>query len=62
MSITKQKWNKFGDAIEDGKGVNQSTTQTADEVYLSLTSNREVCKCCSCVSTSLFSVSRATRR
>ena len=62
-----QKWNKFGEAMADGAGVNKSTTQIADEVHLSLTSNREVCLtnvfsvlslplyCC-------FSVSRAARR
>ena len=40
-----QKWKKFGEAVEDGPGVNKSTTQVADEVYLTLTSNREVRMC-----------------
>ena len=37
----RKEWIKFGDAVSDGKGVNASTTQVAEEVYLSLTTNKE---------------------
>ena len=37
-----QQWKKFGDAEADGKGVNTSTTIVADEVFLTLSANREV--------------------
>lgn len=37
----RREWSKFGDAASDGKGVNSSTTQVAEEVYLSLTNNKE---------------------
>ena len=38
-----QTWKKFGDAEHDNpKGPDQATTVIADEVYLTLTTNREV--------------------
>ena len=38
-----QTWKKFGDAAEDNpKGPDQATTVRADEVYLTLTTNKEV--------------------
>ncbi len=37
-----QKWRKFGEAVNDGEGINPSTTQTAEEVFLTLTTNKEV--------------------
>ena len=37
----RREWSKFGDAVSDGKGVNPSTTQIAEEVFLSLTTNKE---------------------
>ena len=37
-----KEWKKFGDAIDDGIGINPSTTQVAEEVFLTLTSNKEV--------------------
>ena len=37
-----KEWKKFGDAIDDGIGINPSTTQVAEEVFLALTSNKEV--------------------
>lgn len=37
----RKEWKKFGDAIDDGIGINPSTTQVAEEVFLTLTSNKE---------------------
>ena len=42
LSRSSQKWKKFGDAVNDGEGINPSTTQTAEEVFLTLTTNKEV--------------------
>ncbi|KAL5483702.1 hypothetical protein EMCRGX_G020109 [Ephydatia muelleri] len=40
---TRKQWrkNKFGDAASDKEGPNPATTQIADEVFLTLTTNRE---------------------
>lgn len=37
----RREWSKFGEAASDGKGINPSTTQIAEEVYLILTANKE---------------------
>ena len=38
----RKKWKKFGHASDDGPGPNRSTTIVADEVFLQLTTNKEV--------------------
>ena len=42
---------KFGDAVDDNpNGPDRSTTHIADDVFLALTTNKEVCVCvCVCV-------------
>ena len=42
---------KFGDAVDDNpNGPDRSTTHIADDVFLALTTNKEVCLCvCVCV-------------
>ena len=37
-----QLWRKFGDAKNDGPGPNPSTTTVTDDVFLILTTNKEV--------------------
>ena len=37
----RREWGKFGDASSDGKGANPSTTQVAEDVDLTLTTNTE---------------------
>lgn len=37
----RREWAKFGDAASDGKGINPSTTQVSEDVYLTLTTNKE---------------------
>ena len=42
-SLSAQTWKKFGDAKDDNpKGPDQATTVIADDVYLTLTTNKEV--------------------
>lgn len=42
-SLSDQTWKKFGDATDDNpKGPDQATTVIADDVYLTLTTNKEV--------------------
>ena len=47
-SGTQQMWKKFGDAEDDrgkgknGEGPDPATTLIADEVFLTLTTNKEV--------------------
>lgn len=44
----RQMWKKFGDAVDDrgkgknGEGPDPATTLIADEVFLTLTTNKEV--------------------
>ena len=38
----RKKWKKFGNAADDGEGPNTAQTMVADEVYLQLTTNKEV--------------------
>ena len=38
----RKKWTKFGDVAGEPSGPNRTNTQIADEVFLTLTSNREV--------------------
>ena len=38
----RKKWAKFGDVEGEGEGPNRANTQIADEVFLTLTTNREV--------------------
>ena len=38
----RKKWVKFGDVAGEGEGPNRANTQIADEVFLTLTTNREV--------------------
>ena len=38
----RKKWAKFGDVSGEAEGPNRANTQIADEVFLTLTSNREV--------------------
>lgn len=38
----RKKWIKFGDAAGEASGPNRANTQIADDVFLTLTSNREV--------------------
>ena len=38
----RKKWKKFGNAEDDGVGPNTAQTMVADEVYLQLTTNKEV--------------------
>ena len=42
FKIPPQLWRKFGDAKNDGPGPNPSNTTTTDDVFLVLTSNKEV--------------------
>ena len=44
---TFQLWRKFGDAKNDGPGPNPSTTTVTDDVFLILTTNKEVATCTS---------------
>lgn len=44
----RKKWAKFGDVAGEPSGPNRANTQIADEVYLTLTTNREVCGESSC--------------
>lgn len=37
----RKKWVKFGDVAGEGEGPNRANTQIADEVFLTLTTNRE---------------------
>ena len=39
----RKKWAKFGDVSGEPSGPQRANTQIADEVFLTLTSNREVC-------------------
>ena len=44
--MNSQTWKKFGEAQSDNpKGPDQATTVRADEVFLVLTTNKEVCTC-----------------
>lgn len=38
----RKRWAKFGDVAGEGEGPNRANTQIADEVFLTLTTNREV--------------------
>jgi hypothetical protein len=38
----RKRWDKFGDVAGEGEGPNRANTQIADEVFLTLTTNREV--------------------
>ena len=38
----RKRWAKFGDVEGEGEGPNRANTQIADEVFLTLTTNREV--------------------
>ena len=38
----RKKWAKFGDVTGEPSGPQRANTQVADEVFLTLTSNREV--------------------
>lgn len=38
----RRKWIKFGDAAGESSGPQRANTQIADDVFLTLTSNREV--------------------
>lgn len=39
--VQRREWRKFGDAVSDGKGINPSTTQVSEDVFLTLTTNKE---------------------
>ena len=38
----RKRWAKFGDVAGEEEGPNRTNTQIADEVFLTLTTNREV--------------------
>ena len=38
----RKRWAKFGDVAGEEDGPNRANTQIADEVFLTLTTNREV--------------------
>ena len=47
----RKKWKKFGNAADDGDGPNTAQTMVADEVYLQLTTNKEVRAGCTLTTT-----------